>query len=99
MPQVNFYFSVTSRYSYLASTQLDAVAARTGCSFSWLPVNNHDIMAAAGADPFRSSSPTSGQYDWSYREYDAKCWADYYGVPFEEPVNFRCDPPGAGICS
>jgi 2-hydroxychromene-2-carboxylate isomerase len=90
---VDFYFSVASRYSYLASTQLDAVAARTGCRFVWKPLNNNDIMVGAGANPFRAQRPPSGQYDWSYREYDAGCWADYYGVPFVEPVNFRRDPP------
>src|SRR5215213_4210963 len=36
--------------------------------------------------------PIAGQYDWGYREYDAKCWASYYGIPFREPVAFRTDP-------
>src|SRR5918997_2888630 len=27
----------------------------------------------------------SGQYDWDYRRIDAERWADYYGVPYEEP--------------
>ncbi|MEZ5926015.1 MAG: DsbA family protein [Hyphomicrobiaceae bacterium] len=91
--QVDFYFSPTSRYSYLASTQLDAIAERTGCTFVWKPLNNHAILARNGSDPFLSEQLLSGQYAWSYREYDAKCWADYYGVPFVEPVHFRCDPP------
>ncbi|MFO0126749.1 MAG: DsbA family protein, partial [Pseudanabaena sp.] len=25
------------------------------------------------------------QYDWNYRQEDAKRWADYYGIPFHEP--------------
>lgn len=90
---VDFYFTASSRYSYLASTQLEGISARTGCAFVWKPLNNHAILARSGADPFLSESPTSGQYAWSYREKDAKDWADYYGVPFVEPVHFRKDPP------
>ena len=48
-------------------------------------------MDRRGGNPFRGE-PLSGQYDWGYREYDAKCWADYYGIPFREPVAFRVDP-------
>jgi 2-hydroxychromene-2-carboxylate isomerase len=48
-------------------------------------------MDRRGGNPFRGEPP-SGQYDWGYREYDAKCWADYYGIPFREPVAFRTDP-------
>ena len=90
---VEFYFSAASRYSYLASTQLDGISARTACSFVWKPLNNHAILARAGADPFLSEGPMSGQYAWSYREQDARNWADYYGVPYVEPIHFRKDPP------
>ena len=90
---VDFYFSLGSRYSYLAFTQLDAVSARTGCAFRLRPIGNHAIMAKAGADPFLAPQPVSGQYDWAYREKDATRWAKYYGVPFREPRNFRADPP------
>ena len=48
-------------------------------------------MDRRGGNPFRGE-PLSGQYDWDYREYDAKCWAAYYGIPFREPVAFRTDP-------
>lgn len=90
---VDFFFTCASRYSYLAATQLEGIAARTGCSFRWRPLNNPALLAGRGANPFRAPARPSGQYDWTYREYDAKCWADFYGVPFVEPVNFRKDPP------
>jgi 2-hydroxychromene-2-carboxylate isomerase len=47
-------------------------------------------MDRRGGNPFRGE-PLSGQYDWGYREYDAKCWAAYYGIPFREPAAFRVD--------
>ena len=48
-------------------------------------------MDRRGGNPFRGQ-PLSGQYDWGYREYDAKCWASFYGIPFREPIAFRVDP-------
>jgi 2-hydroxychromene-2-carboxylate isomerase len=29
--------------------------------------------------------PVSGQYEWTYRELDAKRWANFYEVPYYEP--------------
>ncbi len=91
--QVDFYFSPSSRYSYLASTQLDRICGQAGCEFNWLPVNNVELLERLGSNPFHSEKLVSGQYDWAYREYDATCWAEYYGVPFVEPTGFRKDPP------
>lgn len=90
---IPFYFGLGSRYSYLASTQLDRIEAETGCTFDWLPFASGTLVSRAndGRNPFHDSTP-SGQYDWGFREKDAKAWADFYGVPFEEPVNFRTDP-------
>lgn len=81
---VQFVFGLGSRYSYLASTRLDGVAARTGCVFEWVPVSSVELMAARGQTPFRGKPP-SGQYEWEYRRRDAEDWARYYGVPFVEP--------------
>ena len=53
-------------------------------------------MDRRGNNPFRTA-PVSGQYVWSYREYDAKCWASFYGIPFCEPVDFRVDPAALAL--
>jgi 2-hydroxychromene-2-carboxylate isomerase len=82
--RVEFVFGLGSRYSYLASTQLEGIASRTGCSFDWIPVSSVALMAARGKTPFRGD-PVSGQYDWDYRRRDAEDWARYYGVPYVEP--------------
>lgn len=81
---VEFVFGLGSRYSYLASTQLAAIAARTGCRFEWVPVSSRALMAVRGRTPF-AEQPTSGQYEAEYRRRDAEDWARYYGVPFVEP--------------
>ena len=89
---VDFYYTVSSRYTYLAMTQINRIVSETGCSFTWKPMNNHELMVRKGSNPFREERKVSGQYDWAYREYDAKCWAEFYNVPFVEPISFRIDP-------
>ena len=82
--KVRFYFSVGSRYSYLASTQLDALERETGFEVEWHPLYSVDLYRLRGANPFEGG-PVSGQYDWGWRRRDAERWAEYYGVPFREP--------------
>jgi 2-hydroxychromene-2-carboxylate isomerase len=88
---IDFYLGLGSRYSYLAASQLKRIEATYGCRFVWKPIASGALMDRRGGNPFRGQ-PLSGQYDCGYREYDAKCWARYYGVPFREPVAFRVDP-------
>ena len=88
---VDIFYALGSRYSYLASTQLDRLKAETGCRFRWRPLFSGDLFRARGADPF-AGPPVSGQYAWAYRRFDAECWADYYGVPYREPYDVRFDP-------
>jgi 2-hydroxychromene-2-carboxylate isomerase len=88
---VDFYLGLGSRYSYLAASQVERIEAAHDCRFVWKPIASGALMDRRGGNPFRGTA-TSGQYDWGYREYDAKCWAKYYGIPFREPVAFRVDP-------
>lgn len=88
---VDFYLGLGSRYSYLAASQVERIEKAHGCRFVWKPIASGALMDRRGGNPFRGE-PLSGQYDWGYREYDARCWADYYGIPFREPVGFRVDP-------
>jgi 2-hydroxychromene-2-carboxylate isomerase len=81
---VRFYYSVGSRYSYLASTQVGKLEREMGCQVLWRPLYSVDLHELRGVSPFEGE-PVSGQYDWDYRRYDAECWAEYYGVPYKEP--------------
>jgi 2-hydroxychromene-2-carboxylate isomerase len=91
MREIDFYLGLGSRYSYLAASQVERVEKTYDCRFIWKPIASGALMDRRGGNPFRGE-PLSGQYDWGYREYDAKCWAAYYGIPFREPVAFRTDP-------
>jgi 2-hydroxychromene-2-carboxylate isomerase len=83
-PVVDAYLGLGSRYSYLASTQLDRIAADTGATFNWLPVVSAELFDSA-RNPFKGA-PVSPQYEARYRETDARAWAEYYVVPFREPA-------------
>jgi 2-hydroxychromene-2-carboxylate isomerase len=87
---VDFFFSPGSRYCYLAGSRVEGLEAETGCRVRWRAVCGPDIRALRGRDPF-AGEPASGQYEWSYRRYDAECWADYYGIPFREPRSHHFD--------
>lgn len=91
MVTIDFYLGLGSRYSYLAASQVERIEQAFGCRFVWKPIASGALMDRRGNNPFRAA-PASGQYVWAYREYDAKCWAAYYGIPFREPFDFRVDP-------
>ena len=84
MTKVDFIYGLGSRYSYLASTQIERIARGTGARFSWQPVSSHALLGRRDDNPF-GLNPV-GQYDWNYRKRDAEAWARYYGVPFNDPV-------------
>jgi len=87
---VDFYLGLGSRYSYLAASQTDRIEAAHGCRFAWKPIASGTLIDRRSDNPFRAKGGT-GQYDWAYREYDAKAWAAHYGIPFREPAGFKVE--------
>ena len=83
--EIDFYFGLGSRYSYLAFSQIDRIEAAFDCRFVLYPLSSIELMALRGGSPFDGAA-VSGQYEWSYRERDALAWADYYGIPYIEPA-------------
>ena len=82
---VDFYYSIGSRYSYLAASQLDRIAADTGCRFAWRPVESPRLIARRPDDPF-AGGPRTGAYAPVYRSRDVARWAALYAIPYVEPV-------------
>ncbi|WP_309741327.1 MULTISPECIES: DsbA family protein [unclassified Chamaesiphon] len=80
---IDFYYSIGSRYSYLAATQIEAIEQQTSCQIEWHPINSVRLISQRECSPF--AGKPSGQYEWTYRELDAIRWAKLYGVPFVEP--------------
>jgi 2-hydroxychromene-2-carboxylate isomerase len=84
MIDVEFFFGLGSRYSYLAFTQLERIEKAHHCRFILHPLSSMELMELRGPSPF-AGTPLSGQYEWAYRKADALAWANYYGAPFVEP--------------
>lgn len=84
MRQIDFYFSIDSRYSYLASTQLPALERKFDVKIAWRPLALFKLLEARGKNPFADGGQ-SGQYDPAYRGTDVARWAAFYGVPLNSP--------------
>ena len=76
---IDFYYSIGSRYSYLASTQIDPLKKATGCDVEWHPINSVRLINQRESSPFEGK--LFGQYEWNYRQLDAKRWAKLYSSP------------------
>ena len=82
--QVDFYYAIDSRYSYLAATQVPAIEKEFGCTIGWKPLSFQALMDARGDDPY-DGRKLIGQYEPRYRDKDVHRWADFYEVPLIAP--------------
>lgn len=84
--QIEFFFDVGSPASYLAWTQLPAIAERTGATVVYRPMLLGGVFHAIGNRP-----PGSVEAKGNYTRLDFKRYADRYGVPLNHnpyfPIN------------
>ena len=83
--KIEFFFDLGSPFSYIASTQLEGLAERTGVEIEWRP------FLLAGV--FKSTGNNTPYYEKiaSKRTWildDLQRWPQHYGVPFNFPSNF-----------
>ncbi len=90
MERVRFFFDFLSPYTYLASTQVPALAARSGAEIDWVPALLGGIMKATGNVP-PATLPARG----AYMAQDVPRWAEIYGVPFVWSPFFAWSSPPA----
>jgi len=83
---LDFWFDFSSPYAYLASTQIDGVAARTGAALRWRPMLLGAVFKEVGqvSVPMAAASPPKQRY---YVQ-DMARWADWWGVPYRFPTSF-----------
>ncbi len=83
---LEFYFDYGSPYSYLADTQVEAVAKRAGATLVRKPMLLGGVFKATG-----NSSPTEQPLKSKWSGFDMPMWARHYGVPFQRnpffPIN------------
>jgi 2-hydroxychromene-2-carboxylate isomerase len=74
---VEFFFDVGSPTTYLAYTQLPAIAASRGAQVAWRPMLLGGVFKATG-----NASPVSVPAKGRWMADDIRRWARRYGVPF-----------------
>jgi 2-hydroxychromene-2-carboxylate isomerase len=83
MSSIDFYFDVGSPYSYLAATQIDAVARKHGNDVSWRPFLLGAVFKATG-----NEMPARVPAKAKWMLADLGQWAELYNVPFQFPASF-----------
>jgi 2-hydroxychromene-2-carboxylate isomerase len=84
MAPIEFYFDFSSPYSYLASEQIDQLAARHGRGVDYRPILLGPIFKTAGSAPLTESYRPKA--DYSIHDFERS--ARYAGVPFRYPQRF-----------
>lgn len=80
---ITFYFDFTSPYSYLASEQIDELAARFGRRVQWRPILLGGIFKALGTV---SLVKQPSMADYSVKDFARS--ARFAGIPYCHPDNF-----------
>src|SRR5436190_154578 len=75
--QVEFFFDYGSPFSYLADTQLAALAQRTGATVVYRPMLLGAVLKETG-----NASPMTVPAKGRYMGVELRRWAKHYGVPF-----------------
>lgn len=84
--RVSFFFDLSSPFSYLAATQIEAMAARCGAEIDWCPILVGGLFKRIG-----TPLVPLGTYPESKRRHsieDMVRWARRYDVPFSFPSRF-----------
>jgi len=83
---LEFYFDYGSPYSYLADTQVEAIAQRTGATLVRKPMLLGGVYKSTG-----NHAPAELPAKSTWSAFDMPLWARHYGVPFQRnpffPVN------------
>jgi 2-hydroxychromene-2-carboxylate isomerase len=81
--EIELFFDIGSSYSYLAATQMEGLAARTGVPVRWRPFLLGAVFKATGND-MPARLPAKAR--WMLQ--DMALWAQHYGIPFRMPSRF-----------
>jgi 2-hydroxychromene-2-carboxylate isomerase len=80
---LDFWFDYSCPYAYLASTQVEALAARTGAALAWKPMLLGGIFAANGTPQKLFATLSAAKAAHNARDLDR--WADFFGVTLRMP--------------
>ncbi|MDP2310461.1 MAG: 2-hydroxychromene-2-carboxylate isomerase [Pseudomonadota bacterium] len=83
---LDFWFDFSSPYAYLASTQIEGIASRTGATLRWRPM----LLGAVFKEVGQVQVPLLAASEAKQRHYgvDIVRWAAWWDVPFRFPAAF-----------
>jgi 2-hydroxychromene-2-carboxylate isomerase len=83
MARLDFWFDYSCPYAYLGSTQVEALAARTGATLRWCPMLLGGVFQANGTPQNLSNvlSPAKARHNL----LDMQRWAELFEVPLRMP--------------
>ena len=81
--EIEFFFDIGSSYSYLAATQMAAVARRTGVPVRFRPFLLGAVFKATGND-LPARLPAKARW----MMHDMTLWSHHYGIPLRMPSRF-----------
>jgi 2-hydroxychromene-2-carboxylate isomerase len=84
MPTLDYWFDYSCPYAYLGSTQIEALAARTGAALRWQPMLLGGVFRAVGTPQNLSNvlSPAKARHNM----LDMSRWAALFGVELSMPA-------------
>ncbi|MCU1281561.1 MAG: disulfide bond formation protein DsbA [bacterium] len=83
MKKVEFFFDLSSPYSYLAATQMKAIGERNGAEIVWRPMVLGAVFKAVG-----NEMPARVPHKARWMGQDLQHWADHHGVPWQFSSHF-----------
>ena len=81
--KIEFFWDAASPYTYLAATQIEPLAARTGAAVIWRPFLLGKVFEATG-NRMPAAVPAKAKHLFR----DVQRWARHYGVPVAFPKVF-----------
>jgi 2-hydroxychromene-2-carboxylate isomerase len=95
MQPIDFYFDFSSPYGYLASTRIDALAAKYGREVRWRPILLGAAFKVTGLPPL-PTVPLKGEYS----KHDFLRSARFHGVAYKHPSVFpiATQAPARAVC-
>ena len=84
MKPIEFYFDFSSPYAYLASEQIEPLAAKYGRTVAFKPILLGAIFKVTGGAPLTETHPSKA----NYARHDFERSARFAGVKFKYPSQF-----------
>jgi 2-hydroxychromene-2-carboxylate isomerase len=81
---IEFWFDFSSPYAYIASAQIEALAAKHGATINWQPMLLGAIFKASGSAPLTMRYAPLAEY----AKHDFLRSARFCGVPYSPPDPF-----------